>query len=245
MNNLRSKFKILACSSILASSLAVSSFAQAGLVSISDLNASWLNINPNSISAIGNGTNSAFMYWGNDTGSGQSGYNFTTAAVPININLPPSPSAAFDLGSWTHFNNPITGTTLNSATLELAADIWVDTVWVGVKKFLFTFNHNETPNGGVCEATGAGVNVNGCADIVTVDYSLISDTFMVGSDEYTLNIFGGSSYFETKEAADNAFNIQGELTLRSNLVPEPSGLMIMGIGLGLLGFMGTKHRRKL
>lgn len=242
MNKLQSKFKVLVRSSVFATCFLVTGFAQAGLVSITSLNASWFNINPNSITALGNGTTTATISWG--TGSGQSGYGFTTSTTPINNSLPPSPSGAFDLGTWTHFNNPITGTTLSSATLQLAANIFVDGVDQGIKNFLFNFSHNETPNSGTCAATTPGVNVNGCADIVNVVYSLDSDTFVVGSDVYTLNILAGSSYFETMEQADNAFVIQGELALRSSVVPEPSALMLMGLGLGMLSFVGSKRRSK-
>jgi hypothetical protein len=244
MNKLQSTFKILARSSVLATCFLVTGFAQAGLVSITSLNASWLNIDPVSIVAVGNGTTTATMSWGSGTGSGHSGYGFTTATTPIDNFLPPSPSGAFDLGTWTHFNNPITGTTLSTARLQLAATIFVDGVSQCIKNFLFDFSHNETPNGGTCEATTPGVNVNGCADIVTIAYSLDSDTFAVGDDVYTLNILAGSTYFETMEAADNAFVVEGELTLRSSVVPEPSALMLMGLGLGMLSFVSSKRRYK-
>ena len=222
--------------------------APAATVDITNLTASWININPNSITAVGNGTTLASMRWGTPIGAGgQSGYDFQTAAVPISNVLPPSPTSPFSLGTFTHINQPVTGTSLTSATLQLDADIDVDSVSTGTHTFLLDFTHDETDNGADPCANGlpngVGVNVNGCADLIDIVFNVLSDSFLVGSDLYTLTVSATSSSLQTVEEQSNRFDLRGVLTLRSAVdVPEPGTLALLA--LATLMPLGARLRRR-
>ena len=238
--------------------VSLSTAASAALIVLDPLAASWINVNPAAGITVDNSDPTApTLRWGTSTGSGQSGYDFETAATPLNIVLPPTPSADFSLGDFTHHNNPITGTSLTSATLQIEAGVTVDGVDVGTRTFLFDFTHEETPNGAdPCangEPNGSGVNVNGCADIITVTTSTLSDSFLVGGVEYTLSITGFQatsgpdagtivSSFETVEEATNTAVILANADLTE--VPEPITLLMFGSGLLLLAGASELRRRR-
>ncbi|MEJ2742983.1 MAG: choice-of-anchor K domain-containing protein [Gammaproteobacteria bacterium] len=215
------KINKFTCGLLCAGALSVSSFANASVVKFSGLTASWINIDPVAISVSGNGTDTASMAWGTPllTQGPQSDYVFETASTPFQVELPPSPSAAFDLGTWTFNNNPLSPNTdivndiLRSATLQLDTTIEVDGTSVGTKSFFFDFTHIETPNNDdPCangDANNVDNNINGCADIVTVAANSLSESFLL------------------------------ELDPRN--VSEPGTLALLGLGLAGLG---VRLRRK-
>ena len=249
---------------LLAAALtAISASAQALTITFDPITAAWTSIVPASgITSTGNGTTTASLRWGVSQGSGQSGYDFTAAIAPLNVVMPPDPSNEFSLGLFTHFNNPITGTTLSSATLEVTAflklidDSNVATD-IGNRTFSFNFVHNETPNADdPCangQPNGSGVNVNGCADIITVSVSSGTESFSIGGVDYTLGVQGflatsGPNIgtlvtgFQTVEAATNTAQIVTIADKTENvLVPEP-GILALLSG-GLLG-LGLALRRR-
>lgn len=195
------------------------------------------------------------MRWGSPvTGSGQSGYDFSFAGAPITVDVPPN-SGAFGLGTFSHVNLPIFAGTgvLASATLALDAAIEIAGMPRGVFSFNFDFLHNETNNGdNPCAdggPNGVGVNDNGCADIVTVTTSSLSENFIVDGLVYTINVLGFStdggatisSIFRTRESAINLAEIYGSVSVAE--IPVPGALPLLLSGLA--GFVAMRRRRKL
>ena len=161
------------------------------------ITATWQNATPSAVATYtGNGTAHAKARWGTPAnGNGQSGYNFDApASQPVTAIVPPSPSADFVLGTFSHVNEPITGSSITGIQLAVTMDVNIGGTDVGNQTFLFDFTHDETDNnlnpcpyGG---ANGQGINVNGCADRVTVTVDTHTASFLVGGNNYTVNIEG-------------------------------------------------------
>ena len=226
-------------------------------VVISNVLGTWENgVPPANVSYVGNGTTTPEAFWGGASGpsyTGDSGYEFNAAIPPnVDITLPPSPSIDFTLGTFTHFNQPIpAGTSITGIQLAISADVSVDGGPAQPLNFLFDFAHDETTNnldpcpyGG---DNGQGVNINGCADHVQVSYNNLSDSFLIGSDEYTLNVHGFEiggvvqNAFLTEENNDDSALLIADVALTSTVqqpgeVPEPMSLALFAtsvFGLGL------------
>jgi len=242
--------------SIAAMCLAAST-ASAGSVSFSSITGAWSNANPSSSDFNqGAGTSLARVRWGGTTFDNDSGYDFLAAPGTTSVTVPPSPSSIFDLGTFTHRNQPISGASIDSIRLTVNTNVAIDNVNQGNLQFVFDFFHDETPNGAnPCQYGGQnnhGVNINGCADRVTTAYNTLSQTFMVGSDLYTIDVLGfklGSNpavnEFLTRENAINDATLQAQVKLRSEVnVPEPATLGLIGLSLMLVGGNGLRQRKR-
>ncbi|WP_299846362.1 THxN family PEP-CTERM protein [uncultured Roseovarius sp.] len=235
-------FKTIAAAAVVAVAATAGS---AATLTINSVTGVWENANP-AAGISGVGTNE--ISWGNPTnGNNKSRYRFDGAAPPPFI---ANEGSAFSLGKFTHFNNPITGTSLLSANLKVTINV----AGVGDINSTFSFAHTETPNGAnPCAnggAQGAGVNINGCADLVQATLNLAStDVFQIGGIDYVFDVSGflnGGSLldkFWTKEKAANMAELQGAFVTRDSVViPLPAaGWLLIG-GLGVLG--AVKRRSK-
>ena len=246
--------KVVAAGAAAAAALAAS--AHAVMVTVAPVSASWENVvGVGPVTVDNSNTTAPSMRWGDPaTGSGQSGYDFALVGAPITVDVPPN-SGAFSLGTFAHVNQPIFAGTgvLATATLALDAAIEIAGMPQGVFSFNFDFMHEETPNGAdPCAdggANGVGVNDNGCADIVTVTTSSLSENFIVDGLVYTINVLGFStdggatisSIFRTRESAINLADIYASVSVAE--IPVPGALPLLLSGLA--GFAAMRRRRKL
>jgi len=90
-------------------------------------------------------------------------------------------ASPFKVGTFTHNNFPIYGTTLDFATLNVSLSL--DSI---TQNFSFIFDHLETLNVGPCE--GEGVTI--CPDRVTFPNATSSQTVVLGGIAYNLTLTG-------------------------------------------------------
>lgn len=231
------------------------SAAAAVQVEFKNVTGQWSNPVGASVSYSGNGTDNAKVRWGTSTGQGKSGYNFIGSDFSAVLDQDIDSSGAVNIGEFQHVNFPITGNSISNITLLFTTDVWVGSDFLGTKTFEYNFSHLETTNssnpcanGG---ANGSGVNVNGCADRVTMNFNSNSEVFKIGNKAYTLNLDGflvdgsPSGGFWTKEGQVNSAFIRGKIDLYSvaSAVPEPASWALMIVGFGGAGAMIRSRRR--
>lgn len=228
--------------------------ALAALVQITNITADWVNAVPGS-ATIGHSGSTATVRWGigDPIPSEQSGYNFTPNPAGISVIVPPG-GGPFDLGTFEHLNFPIFEPFLQSVDLMVTADVVINGSPMGTLTLVFDFTHDETinnlnpcPYGG---ANGQGINVNGCADKVTVASGGGggSSTFLAGGEKVTLTTFGFSqdgghtvmSNFFTIENQNNFADLFVNVSATLAEAPEPGSLAL--IGLALLVAAGLMRR---
>jgi hypothetical protein len=241
----KSKLKKPATVALTAIALTVAPLAaSAGSLQFDPTSAAWLN-------PIGGPTTdntspglTASVDWGS---GGTSGYDFTFStptggslgdALP---NPAAHPGSVFDLGTFTHRNQPINpGTSITSIELDLLGDILVGgSSALTDALFSFDFLHNETPNN---TTPCPGGDPTPCGDLVNIQLLDDTSTFTFGGLEYTLTIQGfkpiladGSigelaSEFFSDENANNSAILQASFTVAPIPLPAAGWMLLAGIG---------------
>lgn len=188
------------------------------------------------------GLGSREIRWGTPAGAGQSGYNFSSSETPFTV----QDQTEFVIGTFSHENYPIIGTSLESADLSVSFSV------LGVSGPItstFSFLHNETRNdgiGGICangQRLSSSLNSAGCADHVTATLNRgQSEAFSIDGESYVLDILGfrrgGATLtdFWTRENQSNSAELIAsfrvvdlELDPPLSEVPLPaSGLLLFG-----------------
>ena len=238
---MRRSLKGLTFTAIGAAVLAYATSASALTITVTDVKGTWTDTSPVAgISGLGSST----ISWGNPVGGGgKSSYTFDGVTPP-----PQGPfnvGEVFSIGEFIHNNQPITGTTLQTAELTLD---WKITINNGSTldvegTSVYDFSHNETPNNaGSCPPGSVSI----CDDIVTFDLNEEeSDVFTFNGEQYIFTIssflVGGSPVmdFLTQEGKENKAFLQGSV----NVVPVPAAVWLLGSAVAGLGVAGWRKRR--
>ncbi|MGF1682358.1 THxN family PEP-CTERM protein [Photobacterium minamisatsumaniensis] len=184
--------------------------------------------------------------WGGSAGYGQSGYTFESEDTFVTtFDSATEQSDVFNLGTFTHANNPVYPPSLDNAQLKLTTTVSLGGAASSPIEFVFDFNHEETPNNDTPCAypetvQQPDVNDNGCADRVLVSSAAATQTFLIDSVQYTIAVEGFKvsgntiSSFLTKEVADNEAIITAKVMsyeramIPPTQIPEPAPLAFLG-----------------
>lgn len=166
-----------------------------------------------------------------------SGYGFVDAPASALNNL--VTNDAFTLGTFTHFNFPVSGDTLDTVKLQVTFTAIINGVSTVVGPITINFDHTETPNGS-----------GNSDDIITISNS--TATVSIAGQPYTLNILGfvpqnnpnGSpvTTIYTDEDASNAFLLRATFVSAAGVLQSSGdvttgtagadGVEVVGIAYG-------------
>jgi len=196
---------------------------------------------------VGNATNFEIR-WGTPVPASA----LTTAKSGLGFDplFPPSavvtPDVNFTLGNLFHFNNPIAiGTALESVDLSLVLS-FLGAVPV-TSEFQFRMLINETPNDGNPCAEGGSQPCQDAIRFTSLDTS--PQVFTIGGESFTLFLVGfgadgSQDTFFSPEGGTNQTPLIARIQAPPPQVPNPSALLLIGLGLvGLAGISRIRSRQ--
>ena len=225
--------------------------AMAASVSIDTINAAWQNPTPAGV-AIDNSGDTVSARWGN--GNNPSGYDFTPRS-PLGFTLAENTPTV--LGTFTHLNFPITGTTLESIQLNFSfggsvledgeGNTFPQGILTASFGAIFDFIHEETTNTAPCGLLQqSGVP---CDDIVTVSAQGGADEdILVDNTIFTFTLLGfsndnGATFSETFVTTENGANSSDlYFDYKVSVIPLPAAGWLLLAGLGALGVAGRRRK---
>ena len=216
----------------------VSTSAFAATTTINSISGKWTSAAPaNNLTGLDTET----IQWGGSNGK-RSSYSFAAETTPLTVEI----DEMFDLGKFTHNNQPITaGTSISTATLEVNVVGNIDGEAFDLTS-VFSFDHDETTNSGTVGNCPYPNSETVCDDSVTATLNVgQSEGIMVDGREYFFTISGfqyNGGVFEnflTAEGKSNMAVLQGSLSVAP--VPVPASVALL---LGGVGALGAAARRK-
>ena len=224
--------------------------ASAATITVTGITGTWVDVVPSGVTisnSADNGTDTSSLRWGTPSGqSNQSGYDFTTVA-PGSVTLTEE-YLQFEIADFTHLNFPISGTSLQSADLQVVLTLDVDGTPFSVSN-VFSFAHDETTNNsGNCPS-----DATPCDDFVSVTgANEFGGSLMIGDVEYFLQVEGFKATsdsspvhtFRTVEGQTNSAGLWVSFRTERELqaVPLPAGGFLLLSGVGALAV--ARKRRK-
>ena len=209
--------KLMSVIALAAFALGAPGDATAATVGVTSVAGTWSSTDPTNPPGL-NGLGTNAINWGkayatSKTGR-QSGYSFVAAAAG-NIET----DKDFVLGTFTHNNFVIdAGTSIKRADLSIGINLMIGG-FSKVVSAVFNFDHWETDNFGTKKGrcadggtVGAGVNVAGCADRVSIrNNTNLNKSFAIDGFLYILEITGFtiagnlfSQFWTTEDMANSA-----------------------------------------
>jgi hypothetical protein len=212
---------------------------QAATVTVTSVSGVWSDVDPN----VATGVGTTSIRWGQSTGFGRSGYDFVSNVPPPQVL---GNGQQFDLATFTHINQPITGNAIEKAWLDVTINFTADfLVGPQVANQQFIFLHNETPN--------ACIGLNCSDDIVKAFLNVgQSNVYVDGLNIYTFGITGFEvgnvlfSQFNSPEGSSNSATLRASFDAVENFpseTPLPAAVWLFGSALGL-GALLTRQRRQ-
>lgn len=233
--------------------LVFSTMAMADVITIDVITDSWQNPTGGSNVGISNNPSGTAdtASWGAppsttypvDNSSNRSGYQWiSTNPTPFNVNT----DTVFDLGEFIHdnFQIPSAADAITSIELHLVIGTF-ESPTDFTQDILFT--HEETPNFASPCAEGGS---QPCPDLVSLSNYAFNQPFMDNTgNHYFFSLLGfstdGGAHIDltylTQEGASNSAHLYAIIT--ENPIPEPSSLILLGIGISAIG-LATLRKRK-
>ncbi len=259
---------------IAAAAMLIGAHANAAMVETwsVDIAGTWTAAGPSGVTRT-----ASKLTWGTSTGEGRSSLVITNPALGLSLNTyvgtgtPPAANTVQTL-TLTHNNNPITGTSLETATLSVSLSLTptlpaatgfpLGTIDYAIKFF-------ETPNTGACAVVGS---LTPCDDIFVLTSGLLNESFEYDGISYFVNAFptadgmlktlddrtctaAGAGRnclgFTTGEGKSNKLTLGLSISTLplsvepppSSPVSEPASLALLGLALAGAGFSATRRRQ--